>query len=595
MVANAPEVRYPAGGIASPPGRNACSARRGVRAGCDAFAARHRTPPAGAAGRRACAGAHRRSGNPSDTAGASAPAEIPTDLGNPCLGVFGGAARIRFGFDSIRFAAGRRGARANRDQCPHARRRSAGRAGLPGVPEERPRRRPRRISAGARARADQPRRAPWPRGHRRAQRPAQLCRSALSQAARDRPARQSRSGEPHLAARPARPGGFGVPLEKLHRKPARDRASALLARQPVRAAVALERSAGGVLQSPLGRSGKCRLRLQSRRQSRSATPGKAGTRVLPARACLDRQARGELRPRPRAAARAGVEQRALAMNSPRLSAQAVSPQAKRHIGQILISQGILTEDQLRIALLEQLKTHQPVGKLLVNLGFVSEATLRDALSEKLGLQSVDLTQIVVDSVALKLVPREFSKRHTIFPVALDREARKLIIAIADTNNIVALDQVRAQLRGEFSLEMRLAGEGEIGRAIDQYYGHDFSIDGILHEIETGEIDYQSLQSSGDAYSQPVVRLISALLADAVERGASDIHFEPEQSFLRIRYRIDGVRRQIRSLHKTYWPAMAVRIKVMSKMNIAETRAPQDGRISLMLTGRAVDFARSVQR
>src|SRR5947207_2408219 len=269
------------------------------------------------------------------------------------------------------------------------------------------------------------------------------------------------------------------------------------------------------------------------------------------------------------------------MNSPRLSAQAISPQAKRHIGQILISQGILTEDQLRIALLEQLKTHQPVGKLLVNLGFVSEATLRDALSEKLGLQSVDLTQIVVDSMALKLVPREFSKRHTIFPVALDREARKLIIAIADTNNIVALDQVRAQLRGEFALEMRLAGEGEIGRAIDQYYGHDFSIDGILHEIETGEIDYQSLQASGDAYSQPVVRLISALLADAVERGASDIHFEPEQSFLRIRYRIDGVLRQIRSLHKTYWPAMAVRIKVMSKMNIAETRAPQDGRISLM--------------
>jgi general secretion pathway protein E/type IV pilus assembly protein PilB len=282
------------------------------------------------------------------------------------------------------------------------------------------------------------------------------------------------------------------------------------------------------------------------------------------------------------------------MNSPRLSAQTVSPQAKRHIGQILISQGILTEDQLRIALLEQLKTHQPVGKLLVNLGFVSEATLRDALSEKLGLQSVDLTQIVVDSMALKLVPREFSKRHTVFPVALDREARKLIIAIADTNNIVALDQVRAQLRGEFALETRLAGESEIGRAIDQYYGHDFSIDGILHEIETGEIDYQSLQASGDAYSQPVVRLISALFADAVERGASDIHFEPEQSFLRIRYRIDGVLRQIRSLHKTYWPAMAVRIKVMSKMNIAETRAPQDGRISLMLTGRAVDFRVSSQ-
>jgi len=276
------------------------------------------------------------------------------------------------------------------------------------------------------------------------------------------------------------------------------------------------------------------------------------------------------------------------VNSPQ-GAPGVAPQAKRHIGQILISQGILTEDQLRIALLEQLKNNQPVGRLLVQLVFVSAATLRDALSEKLGLQSVDLSQIVVDSSALKLVPRDFAKRQNLFPVALDRERKRLIIAIADTNNIVALDQVRAQLRDNFDVDVRLAGESEIARAVDQYYGHDFSIDGILHEIETGEVDYQSLQVSGDAYSQPVVRLVSALLADAVERGASDVHFEPEQNFLRIRYRIDGVLRQIRSLHKTYWPAMAVRIKVMAKMNIAETRAPQDGRISLTLTGRSVDF------
>ena len=271
------------------------------------------------------------------------------------------------------------------------------------------------------------------------------------------------------------------------------------------------------------------------------------------------------------------------MNSP------ASPQAKRHLGQILISMGILTEDQLRIALLEQLKSKQAIGKLLVQLGFVSEATLRDALSEKLGLQSVDLSQIVVDPAALRLIPREFGKRHNLFPVALDRERRRLILAVSDTNNIVALDQVRAQLRGEVDLEIRLSGEQEIVRAIEQFYGHELSIDGILHEIETGEIDYHSLSASGDEYSQPVVRLISSLLADAVDRGASDIHFEPEQNFLRIRYRIDGVLRQIRSLHKTYWPAMAVRIKVMAKMNIAETRAPQDGRISLSLTGRQVDF------
>jgi general secretion pathway protein E/type IV pilus assembly protein PilB len=275
-----------------------------------------------------------------------------------------------------------------------------------------------------------------------------------------------------------------------------------------------------------------------------------------------------------------------AMNSP---TPAPAKRLQRPIGQILISQGILSEDQLRIALLEQMKSNKPVGKLLVSLGFVSEATLREALSENLGQQSVDLAQAIIDPEALRMIPREFAKRHNLFPLAFDEAKKKLIIAIADPNNIVAIDQVRGLLRGEIELESRLAGESEIARAIDQVYGHELSIDGILNEIETGEIDYRSLQATTDEYSQPVVRLIAALLADAVQRGASDIHFEPEQNFLRIRYRIDGVLRQIRSLHRTYWPSMAVRIKVMSKMNIAETRAPQDGRISLTLSGRQVDF------
>jgi general secretion pathway protein E/type IV pilus assembly protein PilB len=270
------------------------------------------------------------------------------------------------------------------------------------------------------------------------------------------------------------------------------------------------------------------------------------------------------------------------MNSPSI------PQAKRHIGQILIDQGILTEDQLRIALLEQMKSQLPVGRLLVQLGFVSEATLRDALSEKLGLQSVDLAHIIVDPSALKMLPRDLARRYRMFPVALDRQAKRFMVALADTNNIVAIDQLRAHLNTDLELELRLAGDSEIERAIELYYGHEFSIDGILREIETGEVDYTSI-SDTDEYSQPVVRLISALLADAVERNASDIHFEPEQNFLRIRYRIDGVLRQIRSLHKTYWPAMAVRLKVMSRMNIAETRAPQDGRISATMSGRVVDF------
>ena len=121
-----------------------------------------------------------------------------------------------------------------------------------------------------------------------------------------------------------------------------------------------------------------------------------------------------------------------------------------------------------------------------------------------------------------------------------------------------------------------------------------SIDGILQELETGTIDMASLIQEAEGYSHPVVRLIDSLLADATLRGASDIHFEPEPQFLRIRYRIDGVLRQVRSLHMRYWSAMVVRLKVMARMNIAETRAPQDGRISLSISGRPVDFRSAVQ-
>jgi general secretion pathway protein E/type IV pilus assembly protein PilB len=267
---------------------------------------------------------------------------------------------------------------------------------------------------------------------------------------------------------------------------------------------------------------------------------------------------------------------------------------RRPIGQILISQGVISEDQLRIALLDQMKSNQPVGKLLVSLGFVSEATLRDALGESLGQKSVDLAHAIVDPAALRLVPRDMAKRHGLLPMDYSPDQRRLTIAIADTNDIVALDKLRALVPHELLIETLLAGESEIARAIDQYYGHELSIDGILHEIETGEIDYRSMAASADEYSQPVVRLVGALMTDAVKREASDIHFEPEASFLRIRYRIDGILRQIRSLHKSYWAAMAVRIKVMSGMNIAETRAPQDGRISLNISGRLVDFRVAAQ-
>ncbi len=259
------------------------------------------------------------------------------------------------------------------------------------------------------------------------------------------------------------------------------------------------------------------------------------------------------------------------------------------LGRLLVEKGVVSEDQLRIAVQEQNKTHQPLGRLMVGLGFLSEATIRDVLSENLGQESVDLSTVIIDPAAIKLIPKDIARRYQLLPLSVDPQEKHLTLAIADPDNIIALDQLRALLKDEYRLTTQLASESDILRAIDQYYGFELSIDGILHEIEPGEMEYQTLHQGVSEFSQPVVRLIDALLTEAVQQGASDIHFEPESSFLRIRYRIDGVLRQVRSLHKSFWPAMVVRMKVMSGMNIAETRAPQDGRISLRLSGRAIDF------
>lgn len=263
-----------------------------------------------------------------------------------------------------------------------------------------------------------------------------------------------------------------------------------------------------------------------------------------------------------------------------------SPQS---IGRILLDKAVISDDQLRIAMQEQQINHEPLGRLLVSLGFLSEATLRDVLSENLGQECVNLSTFIIDPSAIKLIPKEIARRYLLLPLSLDTANKQLTIAISDPDNIIALDQLRALLKDEYGLSTQLAGESDILRAIDQYYGFELSIDGILHEIEPGETEYQVLQTGVNEFSQPVVRLIDALLTEAVQQSASDIHFEPESNFLRIRYRVDGVLRQVRSLHKSFWPAMVVRIKVMSGMNIAETRAPQDGRISLRLSSRPIDF------
>jgi type II secretory ATPase GspE/PulE/Tfp pilus assembly ATPase PilB-like protein len=267
---------------------------------------------------------------------------------------------------------------------------------------------------------------------------------------------------------------------------------------------------------------------------------------------------------------------------------------KLRLGDLLVQQGLITTDQLAIALAEQRRSNVPIGRLLVRLGFVTETAIRDIMARTIGQDSIDLTQVVADPEALRLVPQEFARRNRVLPIAYEPAEHLLTIATPEIFNVVALDQLRAMLGTHIEVKTQFASEAQLENYIDQFYGYELSVDGILHEIETGEVDYESLQVGGDEYTQPMVRLVNALLVDAVKRGASDIHFEPEYAFMRIRYRIDGVLETVRSLHKSFMPGITVRLKVVSDMNIAETRAPQDGRLSLTLSGRQIDFRVSTQ-
>jgi general secretion pathway protein E/type IV pilus assembly protein PilB len=263
---------------------------------------------------------------------------------------------------------------------------------------------------------------------------------------------------------------------------------------------------------------------------------------------------------------------------------------RRLLGERLVDAGLISADQLKIALIEQRRLGKPLGETLVSLGFVTEQTMREVLSESLGARSIPLQGVVADRAALSLVPKELARRYQLFPVSFDAERQELHVATADPNDVLAIDQLRAELRGRAEPVWHLATAGEIQRAVEVYYGHELSIDGILQEIETGTVDVNTLTAEqAREYSHPVVRLVDAILTDAVLRAASDIHFEPEAQFVRIRYRIDGVLHQVRALHRRYWPAMLVRLKILSGMNIAENRAPQDGRISLVLAAREIDF------
>ncbi|MGI9341930.1 MAG: GspE/PulE family protein [Gammaproteobacteria bacterium] len=268
---------------------------------------------------------------------------------------------------------------------------------------------------------------------------------------------------------------------------------------------------------------------------------------------------------------------------------------RKQLGELLVEKGLVNKDQLRVALTEQKNRNERLGAILVRLGLISEALLRDVLAEMLRVESIDLSKVVPDGEAISMLPEELARHYSLLPITFNAASKQLTVAMADTFDVVALDQATALLGGEISVTPLLASDAEIQEAIDLYYEQQYTLEGIIQELDAPEATLTELDDAANAdVSQPMVRLVDALLSDAVKMRASDIHLEPEEGFLRVRYRIDGVLRQMWTLHLKFWPAMVVRLKVMSNMNIAETRAPQDGHISLIIAGRPIDFRASAQ-
>jgi type IV pilus assembly protein PilB len=267
------------------------------------------------------------------------------------------------------------------------------------------------------------------------------------------------------------------------------------------------------------------------------------------------------------------------------------------LGELLVREKLISLSQLRHAQDEQQKSGQNLGYTLAKLGYVSDDEITSFLSQQYRVPTIDLEEYEVDAEVLKLVPKEPCERHKVLPIS--RTGNALIVAMADPTNLNAIDDLKF-LTG-YNIEPVIASESAIHSAIERYYNAGPSYDEVMAGFDEGEIDVvgdeedlnllELEKASADA---PVVRLVNMILLNAIKKAASDIHIEPYEKTLRVRYRIDGVLAEEMTPPLKLKNAITSRLKIMSSLDIAERRLPQDGRIKLKLgKGREMDFRVSV--
>jgi general secretion pathway protein E len=275
-----------------------------------------------------------------------------------------------------------------------------------------------------------------------------------------------------------------------------------------------------------------------------------------------------------------------------LSIKIESFKSKKLIGQVFLERGLIDEEELRTALNLQLESREKLGKLLVDLGYVSEKDCLSVVSDHLGIPVVSASDFPPVPVLENVLTFRFMKQCKFVPVALRNEV--LTLAMTDPLDTPTLDSVR-QSTG-YEVKAVLGTESEIMDVLERFYGSAASTLGrIIEGIDEGTLenlsdDIEDIEQLKDLASEaPVIRLVNLLISKAIESRASDIHIEPFEKDLKIRYRIDGILHDVESPPKKLKAALISRIKIMSKLNIAERRLPQDGRIKLKVLGKDIDL------
>jgi type IV pilus assembly protein PilB len=272
---------------------------------------------------------------------------------------------------------------------------------------------------------------------------------------------------------------------------------------------------------------------------------------------------------------------------------------ERKLGELLVSDKVISQKDLEVALRKQEENGSSLGRILIDMGLTSEWEMAAALGKQLNVPFITLSHYDIDPQVLASIPSEIVKRYLIVPV--DRTGDTLTVALSDPSNILALDELR--LLTKCNIVPVISFEPDIKEAIERYYGSDDGKDLLkdradddtgaeekpFEEAPSSEEDSDGDISSVQADDAPVIQLVNKTVSDAIKARASDIHIEPMEKSLRVRYRIDGVLHEITPPPKKFQNAIISRIKILSDLDIAERRVPQDGRFKVRSGAKTIDF------